>query len=52
MLCEERDFVIVGYPHFALAPRTFEPGGRHKPAAVLDQCVATVLTFKSEGHVT
>jgi hypothetical protein len=51
VLVEERHFVAVGYPHFALASLTLEARDRHEPSPTFDCRVAAVLTSKRELHV-
>jgi hypothetical protein len=48
---EKRDFVFIGYFHFAFASLALEVVDRHEPAPFLDYRVTAVFTFKDEVHV-
>jgi hypothetical protein len=48
---EDSDFVTVGNPRFASAPRACEPVGRLEPTALLPELQTAMRTFKSEKRV-
>jgi hypothetical protein len=52
VLIEERHFVAVGDPHFALASLTLEARDCHEPSPSFDHRVAAMFTHKSEVHVS
>jgi hypothetical protein len=51
VLVEKRDFVFIGYLHFAVAFLALEAVGHHEPLPFLDFRMTTVLTFQGEVHV-